>query len=635
MPTILDAYGRPATQPISPEDVQRTFDASKRKIEENTRSLIEGMEKAEKAFTKMIEKTGDIVDRQLEESEMQFRRMADLFGRGLADVLSRSLKRSIPSSIGELAPGFGKSGEQFGEMAGKSIALAFTANPVVALIGGTMGKMLANELSMQFEGFRMLGARAAPVATGGLRTDVDFEKIAIGYTVAIKNVSVATGASADEVGALAEKLSRVGYGFLDGAEKEVTFALAAERVMNLSRGTVEALQTDTVTRYGDSLASARRQVNSIRDAQREFIAINWQTNSSITRTLSAGQTLTDLLGQISSAARNSGASLREMNNLAAGLVKTMAAGSAGQMFRPGQMAEVGANLMQNILPSMSATMNEEAQKSKIDYMLMNQTAYGRQVAKTIQGMAPPSLRGSGQNFLFNMMQQNYALGGRGQATQIALGKLAGIHDTINKFGLEKGMAFLEQRGFNPSATYAANQIMEELLQRGFNPQDPRNQERIFKDYLKEAQRDPRAQARLQQAGLTEDMLDVAKKQGGAMQSSLDHLANVMVDFRAGLQGYLDTYKDTTAEAFGLDKNSSWWSLLGESYKMIGRAVVAPNAKNLAALYKPVWESADDYKNRMSAYDQPNVQSETTVMTRDAAKASAWELNTRDKNVASE
>lgn len=636
---LYDPYGRPATGPISPEEVERLFQDSTRKVQENTRAMVEGIEKVTQAFEKNVARMEESLEKQLERSQENFRQIANTLGRGVAETMQRSLRMGMPSTLNSVQPLFGKIGEDLGGMAGQGIANMLGKGGVWGVVASTVGKLVVNELSMQAEGFQMIGARVAPVATAGRNLNVDFAEVGAKYVRAIRDVSRATGATADEVANLADKLSKVGVGFLEGGEKEVQFALAAERVMNLSRGTAEALQTETITKYGESIEDARENLIEIRNAQREFIAINWQTNSSISRTLSSGQTLVDLLGQISSAGRNSGASLRDMNNLASALVKTMATQPGGPMFRPGQMAEVGANLMQNVLPSMSSTMQEEAQKSKLDEMIMGQTAYGKQVMDTIKKSSPDYLKhASGPNFLFNMQQQAFvASKGRGAGMEVALSKLAGISKifaTPNQ-SPEATFSLLEQRGYTPAASAAALKIMDDLKQRGFNPDNPQGGVRVLKDYMKEAQSDPRIRDRIKQAGLERDMYESAEEQGRAMLSTMENIANILMDVRLFTQDYWNKWKNTTAEVFGLSRNDPWYKSMAAALTRMpktdpGGISGAAQAGSLARF---------GFTNpRLPAKTPPppapNIRTDQIVISRDTARATQSELQT-DKGVTTE
>lgn len=642
---IVDQFGRPISGTTTPEELEKTFEDSKKTVEDNTKAMSEGMEKMQASFEKMLDRTNKKMLDQYSASNESFRRMADLIGQGISTTLQKSLQRSLPSSMSSMQPMFGKIGEEFGGVIGKSLMGMLSANPIVGMIGATVGKLVIGEVQMQMEGYRMIGAKAAPVATAGRLQDVDFEKIGVGYSKAIREISIATGATADEVASLADRLSKVGVGFLDGGQKQAQFALAAERVMNLSKGTAEALQIETIEKYGDTLESARRQIESIRDAQKEFIVANWQTNSSIAKTLSSGQVLSDLLGQISASARNSGASLEGMNSVAITLVKTMAGGAQGQMFRPGQMGEVGANIMQNLMPSMTGTLQEEAQRSKLDAFLMKQTGMGRQVARRIKSNAPSDLKGGDEDFLFNMMQQNFVLGGKKNAAQVALGKMAGTSALVEKFGMKAAMAAMEQHGMSPAATYATNRVYSELTDRmkkqGMDVNDPRQLTKAFMQYQREAQTDPKAKEMLKAAGLNEEMLKTASKQGDAMRSAMEKTADKLAEVREYLQGtYWDRWKDSTAAVFGLDtKNASSVGVLGKILNPLSMASgvfsAFSNRGNEAGATQEAQQMEafrQDIAKGNGGQEGPMVSSQTVVLSRNTAKASQFDLATRDKNV---
>lgn len=556
MPVLYDPYGRPLTPESSPQDIERMFEESRRQVEENTRAMIEGTRKAADEFEKHLSKMSSKMERMMTQFFETSRGKSLEFAQSLAKTVQQSFQRGIPTTLGQISPGLGKVGEDLGSFAGRGLMRLLGVGGVWAPIAGMIGGLVMKELMFQYEGFRMIGARVAPIVTAGHRLDVDFDDIGARYMLAVRDISRSTGATQEQVAALLDQLSKVGVGFAEGSEREVQFALATERIMNLKPQTVAALQIETVTHYGESLKNARRMVLDMRSAQLEFLAVSWQTNSSIARTLSAGQTLIDVLGQITAGGKNSGASLRDMNTIAEALVKTMATGPGGPMFRPGQMGPIGAGIFQGVLPDVTRMGTAEVfRRSQIERLLLSQTAAGRNLLKQLQERALPQFKDP--RLLMLQEQQALTRGRRGFAARMALTKFMGLHQFFESYGPEQQIAAFaaveKTMGILPTQAAAIERLMHELTERaklrGVSPTDPGAMTRILKDYMREAQRDPHVKKRLEEAGLQKDMLEAADKQGRAMLSTMDRIANTLMDVRLWAHGYWQNWGRTTMSVF--------------------------------------------------------------------------------------
>lgn len=556
------------------DEAVQAYEKTRRLVDEQTKKMKESFEEIQKVHKDAMKKITEATTVDFKDSwKRSMQSTAEGLVRMLNEAMSRGMRLSIDSvNARDFAPGLGRAGRAIAESLGASIGTALGAAsgiPGGAQLGGQIGRIgaggLSDELGMQTEGYNMLGARTANVAYSGQRFQgKDFEDIGRTYRTAVRDIVRDTGAVADQVGSTARAVSQLGTGFLEGGKSEVQFALATDRVLNLQPGRTLKMQTDIVTRYGESIGATRRVIDMLVDSTAEYGIVQQQTHSAIATTFSSSQTLANALDQIASSARNSGASVEALSGIALSFVKTMSIGAGSGQMRPDQIIESGSRIMRATMPSTGASVAEEAERSGIDRMLLEKTRGGRAELRGAQHEANRlgMPEAEAQQRLQTLLKIRFARGGSssGAGMRHFANEVAGVHAMIRDSGGDsrKVQKLLEQRGLTGPDMIAMQSMYEELNRRGAY-KGPHSAS-IMHHMLKEMRDDPRYKDTI---GRMHGLTETAKEQGNAMQSTMDRLSNVMTGMSTWFnEQYWTKGRDAIAQAFGLGAKPSMLKTLG-------------------------------------------------------------------------
>lgn len=510
------------------------------------------MEKAVEQMTSMHKKVMDAVAKQTDELftrtwKGMWVRLGEQTTQILSESVSRSLRLSISSSmLSDLKPGFGNIGTSLGQTLGKAAGEAIGAawGPIGSMIGGGIGQGVGgfgiDAASMQLEGYRMLGARAVPTAYAGKAgADVDFEKVGREYRVAVKDIVVATGATADAVDKLAQSLSRVGVGFLEGGKAEVEFALAAERAMNLVPGTVEKLQTRTVLQYGESLEVVRGQMQLVNIETTKMAMLSKENSHSFTATWRSAQNLIDAFGQIESGVKNTSVSLESMTEMSRLLLETM--GEAGDT-RSGAQVKTATDLINAFAPQAGKDLAEEKKRGFTQSMFLERTGMGQNILAQIREAQKKKYLGMGGAAVAEMLSATDE--SKMFGANYTLSMMAGAADYGVVAGMDKEQGVLQAMGFNLSQPelFRMNESMTKLREMGFSGA------KTSKQIEEMEEKNPEFKKRYEEV---KNIQERAKKQGDAQLSALDRIANLLTEISAWTNGNYTTMRDRAGQAMGL------------------------------------------------------------------------------------
>lgn len=627
------------------DEVLRRLDVARQELNDDVQSALSTFDTLQDQVDRMTDRMHGAVGRKLDQERARFTAWASTVADTFTDAMRKSLSRTLPSSMSESSMGVGAAGQKLGGTigmaAGRAIGFFFggpVGQQVGAQLGGSIVSTVARELETIMAGPRVTGARLAPMLTGGGAMpggNRQFEQMGLEFMTRVRRISQLLNVSTDDVLHYAEPLSRVGKGFLQGADAEAMFAIATERVLALQPGTILKVQTELVSRYGESLKGARDILNQVRAGQREFIALNLETGSSIQKSIAAGQTYIDMLTQISAGASTSGASMRGLTEMAGALVKTMSTMAGGRAgMRPGQMTDVARSTLSALLPQISPDWNQEAKRSGVGRMLVDATGYGKEYARRVYESAPESMRHD-PKFTFQMAEREYVTRNKKAGMQSVLAKMAGIYAAYKPHGslLEAGR-LAEELGVTPTGTGVIVDLMKDFEKsQGFNMNRyAPNAEKMFGQFMREKQKDPQYHARLKELGQFKDSMAVALEQGQGAKTAMDRIADAFDSVRGELTNYWDQWKQATAEVFGIQAGTSGASLAATAYAGVSAvanpfAAAQASGKVLAGAFREQREF-----RREAAPTAPAVSQQTTVIGKEAAKAIDFEIGARDVNV---
>lgn len=626
------------------EATLRRLDAARQQLGDDVRTAMSTFDLLQDQVDNMTDRMHGAVGKKLDQERARFSTWTNTIANTFGDAMRKSLQRTLPSSISESSMGVGAAGQKLGGMIGMAAGSAigaFFGGPAGAQVGAQLGGSIISTVSRELEtimaGPRIAGARLAPTITGGSSIPGgtrQFEQMGLEYMTTIRRISQLLNISADDVLRYADQLARVGIGFKGSAASETMFAIATEKVLALQPGTILKIQTELVSRYGENLKGVRDILSQVRAGQREFLALNMETGSSIQRSVAAGQTYIDMLTQISAGASTSGASMRGLTEMAGALVKTMATMAGGKPgMRPGQMAEVARTTLSALLPQISPDWNQEARRSGVGRMLVEATGYGKEYARRVYNAAPESLRRD-PTFTFQMAEREYVTRNKKAGMQSVLAKMSGIYAAYKKSGnLLQAGRLPEELGVTPTGTAVIVDLMKDFERsQGFNlNRFSPNAEGMFRKFMSEKQKDPSYRARLEQLGQFKDTMAVALEQGQGSKTAMDRIADSFDSVRGELANYWDQWKQATAEVFGVSPEHLTPGLA------MSQAALAAIANPFAAAQAGGRVLAGAYREQRefrheAAPTPPAVSQQTTVIGKEAAKAIDFEVSGRDMNI---
>lgn len=556
-------------------EARKEYEDSKKMIEEYVRSTKQSFEQMAKDHKEALKKAQEEATRRFnQEWQRSFDGWISTASGAIREVMMRSMRRSIDSTnVGDLSPGLGQTGRQLGAMFGGAMGGAigtWFGGPEGAIlgkkIGAVAGGFLTDATAMQAEGYNMMGARVTRVFGAGRDTSTDFEEVGRKYRLAVRDVVRGTGETAEVAGRSFEQLSRVGIGYKEGQKDLAQYALSLDRVLNLQPGRTLKVETDLVTRYGESAVRTRALTRDLIDTVADFNVEQARTGNALTATFASGNTLAGTLDQIASAARNSGASLEAMNGMAISVVKTMATGANAGMMRPEQIAASGGRVLQGLMPSSQSSPGAEAKRSGIDRMLLEQSHSGKDLIGRIEKEGDQFGMGSRERSMMmeSLATVHFSRGGpgRGEAYRWMGGMLEGM-DKARKHGdtdtTMKAWSMFQDRGFSGTDMLMMRKLSEEFERAGaFAPgHDPA---KVMKHVMDAKEQDPQYR---ETVGKMRAFMGEAKKQGDAAASTLDKISDTMTGMSVWFnEGYWTKGRDAIAQAFGLGPKPGILKMLG-------------------------------------------------------------------------
>jgi len=578
MPTLLyDEFGRSVNLPTS-EDLEEAARKSRIRVEEHTRATIDSLTQIQKKMEEINKAQGESWKRK--EIEDAYKTAAFSATMTMKQALGDAMTRSIPATLQKSMAnaGFGKYGEEFGQVAGMAIGTALTGSPLIGKMVGAITSLTIKGLNYVIEGRQMMGAQYAPQITGGRGIPAGFNFAEEGgkLTTTLNKISFATGATEEQALGLMDKQSKVGIAFKGAGVEAVRYGAILDRVMNLNVGTAQSLQIDAFAKYGEGLGASIKLLHDVREGQKGFVVMSMATNNSILRSISSGQTYISMIGQIASAASNSNASLTGMASAAHSLMLTMSM----QGIRPELQTQIAGGALKSLLPQATANMAEEAKRSTWMREDLAKTPVGRHVKRVIDKLAPPWLQGKDAEQTFNTSAL-MALGKRkGLTNELFMSHVARI-DQLRRESPTNFAALTEAYGQKYGLSTPQTRAIAELgdyIRTKMHLDPGTNRVNILKRIRDMAKTNPDLKVLYDKAGFNKKDADTAREQAQAMKSAMDNLARVNLNLLNWFGSYWDEYDKRISKQYGLGKNAKWWEV-GAADALHHPAQVAMTATN--------------------------------------------------------
>lgn len=476
--------------------------------------------------------------------------IGDIISRGVRMGLQTSLTSDVQTSLDALSG-------PIANMLSTAIGVAVAKNPVSgAGIGAIMSPIIdrlagpvLSRLGMELEGYRMVGARAAPIIDPGFledfqRTGATLKDFGQFYTSELIRVQFASGATAESVLQAWQAFSRLGIGLASGGSELAEFTLALEKTLNLKPGTILQVEMDIVRRYGENLSAIIPVMNTVVDTTRAMSHAYANQSNATAGAFRSAQNVIEALSQISSQARNSQVSIETLTSASALLLRTAVTPGTGRaLFRPEEAVRTAGVALAALMPSPQSTTAAEAMASGLTTDLLSQSELGREVLKKEVAMArtlglPP---GSLETAASMMVVQD-----EDHAIRRLLAMSMGVREMIRREGeTSVQLRFETQRGVDPRSWIEIREFQRRLGALGvFEAEDPLTR---FREVLG----DPQNRAVSDEV---KKYLHTAKEIGDNSRSMLDRIASNLQSVSEYFQNsYFSDSRNAVREAFGLER----------------------------------------------------------------------------------
>lgn len=314
------------------------------------------------AILKMLKEAGVEHVRLLNEDRKnlqdRFKRLGEDYKAGLALTIGRegfdllgeifSAASSVTSQLGPQG-GLGRwaetTGYAFGRMVGQSMGGNTKSKEALGII---TGELIEGGIKLYglYESRRMIGAKMTPVVSAGRGGSEDFLSNGQSYVRRVIEMRQATAESASVIEGVLTDLSRVGIAFDDAGAKATQYALGADKVLNLQRGMTKELETDAVSKYGESWEAVSEVMQRVTSITQYWQSVSEASNSASASALASNQTMVSMYRQIQSSTKQTGLSMESLGDMLGVTIGVM----HKMNVRPGMMGDLAGELVAGLAP---------------------------------------------------------------------------------------------------------------------------------------------------------------------------------------------------------------------------------------------------------------------------------------------
>lgn len=361
-------------------------------------------------FDELI-RLGKVVEERVKSFRPAFTQLQQHIGQGLraliasVDVEAASTMRGYVGR-GSLTPAV----EQIFADIGRSIAHKIVGQggpwrEIFAELAAHAAKVAVQVGQAEFEGLRMAGARAVPIVTAG-RIDEqragsqELTEIGRTFLRAVNEIRSHLGEESDSIINVMTEISRLGYTMDEAGTRAAAYALAADKMANLQRGTALELMRTAVRQYGQSWEDVGA-ILATTQAQATYWAVAAEAlNDPLARALSSQETLVQMYRRVQQATRDAAYDMVGLNTVFLSLAEALR--STGTI-----RAENLANVIGNFLSKMSPQTSDFAStviQGALLRDILGMSAPGRQL---MQGVQTVMTRENIPSSLFNVALRQY------------------------------------------------------------------------------------------------------------------------------------------------------------------------------------------------------------------------------------
>lgn len=347
---IVDALNMSGTgQATNLADIEQKLRDFSRALSNNFKDLSDTIKERDNFVWK------DLTKKFANDMKSEVKKLTDMFSAQFHDAISTVIERqSTSGSIGQMG----------GSIAGSIVGTIF-GGPAGMAIGSQLGSILGKAVGDATEGARMAGATIAPYMSGGLGmesfitgggnkfADKDWAKVAReDYLPLLLQIRRETGMTTEAADKLQKAYGRMGVGA--GSEEAVALAkLTSTYDQFFVMGSGETLKTQQtiIKQFGGGIEELIDVMGGFYDTFTRMDAEFKTHDTNIGRALRSGDAMADMLGIITTQARNAGASLQGVEEVFLNILSAVSGtsnkegvGMGSPLGTPAHMREMTSNL---------------------------------------------------------------------------------------------------------------------------------------------------------------------------------------------------------------------------------------------------------------------------------------------------
>lgn len=320
-----------------------------------------------------------------------------LFGQ-LAEVFATQTANALYSSarqLGAEGAGFGLLGRQlgrtFGGSLGQSIDKRFSAGSLASemrlfqRMGEFAGDVMLQTIAMQIEGFRMIGAKMAPVMTAGFSgDDTDFKQLGIDMTLLSNQLVLDTAKTIGEIATMGTKLSQLGMGFRESGAQAAQYTFALSNVKNLKVETAYGLVEQAVRQHGQDWQTVAQAMEQFTAASTMYEQQSKNGNDAMAQSFSSLENLVGMYDQVRTSIGVTSLDMIALSSIFLGFVNV----SKEMGGRTDMITQQIAGIMRSLFSIQQGSLGDIMNRSNFIVTQLQRTQFGREVldeAKPIAG----------------------------------------------------------------------------------------------------------------------------------------------------------------------------------------------------------------------------------------------------------
>lgn len=390
-----------------------------------------------------------------------FGQLAEVFATQTANALYSSARQ-----LGAEGAGFGSLGRQlgrtFGGSLGQSIDKRFSAGSMASemrlfqRMGEFAGDVMLQTIAMQIEGFRMVGAKMAPVMTAGFGgEETDYKQLGIDMTLLANQLVLDTAKTVGEIATMGSKLSQLGMGFRESGAQATQYTFALANVKNLKVDTAYGLIEQAVRQHGQDWQTVAQAMEQFTAATAMYQQQAKSGNDAMAQSFSSLENLVGMYNQVRTSIGTTGLDMMALSSIFLGFVNV----SKEMGGRTDMITQQIAGIMRSLFSIQQGSLGDIMNRSNFIITQLRSSQFGREVINEAEPVAKKMGLDINQHLPIVLDQMFAGKGGEAMAEKFALAMSESLYEASRGAGPYGGVQGGPTEAFN-AVFNAVNSVLK-------------------------------------------------------------------------------------------------------------------------------------------------------------------------------